>query len=203
MDTTAQSLPGYRVHEYRLVLPLPEVLQERIAHIRDRLFERHRVRAPFPGKPSLTLLQCHAFEKTEARFVERLQQLVMSAAPFKVELENFSSYPSHTIYIHVPTRSPFQELVKELKKIQWLMNIPGHEPHFITEPELVLAQRLKPMQFIGMWMECEHSEFSGRFIADHLELLRRQPGGGAWELVRKLELLQLPSASKQGCLFGG
>ncbi|RYY38611.1 MAG: hypothetical protein EOO08_13905 [Chitinophagaceae bacterium] len=203
MDTPNIPLPGYRVHEYRLVVPLPEVLQERISALRDKLFERHLVKPAPMLKPSLTLLQCHGFEKTETRFVERLQQTAMCAAPFKVELGNFAAYPSHSIYINVLTRNPFVELVKELRKIQWLMNIPGHEPHFITEPELVLAQRLKPMQFIGMWMECEHSEFSGRFIADSLELLRRRPEGGAWELVRQMELLQLPLPSKQGCLFGG
>ena len=203
MDTPANALPGYRVHEYRLVVPLPEPLQERITGLRERLHERHRVKPPFEIKPSLTVLQCHAFEKTEARFLERLQQVARSLSPFKVELENFAAYPSHSIYIHVPTRSPFQELVKELKKLQWLMNIPGQEPHFIPEPQLILSQRLKPMPFIGMWMECEHSEFSGRFIADHLTLLRRHGGVGHWEEVRRLDLPELPSAVKQGCLFGG
>ncbi|RYY64832.1 MAG: hypothetical protein EOO12_08585 [Chitinophagaceae bacterium] len=185
MDTPAPALPGYRVHEYRLVLALPEPLRERIAHLRERLHERHRV------------------EKSEPRFLERLQEVARGLSPFKVELENFAAYPSHTIYIHVPTRRPFQELSKELKKLQWLMNIPGQEPHFITEPELILAQRLKPMPFIGMWMECEHSEFSGRFMADHLVLLRRHAGVGHWEVLRRLDLLELPSAVKQGCLFGG
>lgn len=203
MDTPALSLPGYRVHEYRLALELPEPLRERVAHLRERLHERHRVKPPFELQPSLTVLQCHAFEKTEARFTERLQQVTRSLSPFLVELENFAAYPSHTIYIHVPTRSPFQDLVKELKKLQWLMNIPGQEPHFIPEPHLVLAQRLKPMQFIGMWMECEHSEFSGRFLAEGLTLLRRRADGGPWEVLRRLELQQLPSAVKQGCLFGG
>jgi 2'-5' RNA ligase len=202
MDTPNTSLPGYRIHEYRLVVELPEVLQERIAGLRARLHERHRVKSPFELKPSLTVLRCHAFEKTEARLLDRLQQLAMTMDPFKVELENFAAYPSHTIYINVPTRSPFGDLVRELKKLKWLMNIQGHEPHFIPEPHLILAQGLKPMPFIGMWMECEHTEFSGRFIADRLTLLRRAEGG-RWEELRSLELLQLPSAVKQGCLFGG
>jgi 2'-5' RNA ligase len=203
MDNQNPSLPGYRIHEYRLVVDLPEALRERIAHLRARLHERHRVKSPFELKPSLTVLHCHAFEKTEPRLLERLAQLAMAMDPFRVELENFSAYPSHTIYINVPTRSPFQDLVKELKKLKWLMNIQGHEPHFIPEPHLILAQHLKPMPFIGMWMECEHSEFSGRFIADRLTLLRRTSESGRWEEVRVLELLQLASAVKQGELFAG
>ncbi|TCJ14133.1 hypothetical protein EPD60_08985 [Flaviaesturariibacter flavus] len=201
MDTPNSTLPGYRIHEYRLQVLLPDALQERIAHLRERLNERHRVKGASGPVPALTVLHFHAFEKTEARLLERLQQLSCSMTPFKVELENFSAYPSHTIYINVPTRTPFQELVKELRQLKWLMNIQGHEPHFIPEPQLVLAQRLKPMQFIGMWMECEHSEFSGRFIADRLALLRRGETGG-WEPLRELELLQQPLAVKQGELFG-
>ncbi|GAB4093918.1 2'-5' RNA ligase family protein [Flaviaesturariibacter terrae] len=201
MDTPATALPGYRVHEYRLVVPLSDALQERVGGLRDRLHERHRVKPLFVTAPALTVLQCHAFERTEARFVERLQQLTMAMTPFKVELENFAAYPSHTIYIHVSTRTPFLDLVKELRTIKWLMNVPGQEPHFIPEPHLVLAQRLKPMQFIGMWMECEHSEFSGRFLADKLVLLRRKEGG-PWQELQRLELLQQPSAFKQGSLFG-
>jgi 2'-5' RNA ligase len=203
MDTPQVSLPGYRVHEYRLMVPLPDALQERIARLRENLHERNRVKLPFALPPSLTVLRGHAFEKTEARLIDRLQHLTMAVSPFKVELQNFAAYPSHTIYIHVPTRSPFQDLVKELKKIKWLMNIQGHEPHFIPEPHLILAQRLKPMQFTGMWMECEHSEFSGRFIANHLLLMRRRSEDEGWKPLRRLELLELPSAVKQGVLFGG
>ncbi|RYY99815.1 MAG: hypothetical protein EOO11_03675 [Chitinophagaceae bacterium] len=202
MDTPIASLPGYRIHEYRLVVPLSESLQERIGSLRERLYERHRVKAGPEAPPALTLLHCHAFEKTEGRLLERLQQVAMGCTPFKVELQNFAAYPSHTIYIHVPTRAPFQEIVKELKKLKWLMNIQDHEPHFIPEPQLVLAQRLKPMPFIGMWMECEHTEFSGRFMADHLLLQRRTAERGRWEELRRFDLQQLALGVKQGELFG-
>ncbi|GAA4320903.1 2'-5' RNA ligase family protein [Flaviaesturariibacter amylovorans] len=202
MESPIASLPGYRIHEYRLVVPLSEALQERIGTLRERLYERHRVKAGPEAPPALALLHFHAFEKTESRLLERLQGVAMGVAPFKVELQNFSAYPSHSIYINVPTRAPFQELVKELKKLKWLMNIQGHEPHFISEPQLVLAQRLKPMPFIGMWMECEHSEFSGRFIADELLLLRRNAERGRWEELRRFELQQVGSVVKQGELFG-
>jgi 2'-5' RNA ligase len=194
-------LPGYRINEYRLIVPLSDALQERVQQLRKNLHERHGVKFPFELKPSLTILRCHAFEKVEPRFIERMQHVAMGCNPFKVELKDFSAYPSHTIYIDVPTKSPFNELAKSLRKAKWLMNIPEHEPHFIPEPHLIIAQRLKPMQFINMWLECEHSQFTGKFIADSLILLRRSNISKRYEVVRKMDMLNLPMEVKQGDLF--
>lgn len=200
MDTLHLSMPGYRVNEYRLVVPLPQAQQEKVLALRTRLHERHKVKPPFSLRPSLTLLRFHAFEKTEARLLERFEQVTTGFQPFKVELENFSAYPSHTIYINIPTRAPFNELAKEFKKMKWLMNIPGQDPQFITEPHMVIAQALKPMQFISMWLECEHSSFDGRFIADNLVLMKRS-SENYWEDLRSLGFRGMPSAIKQGELF--
>ena len=195
-------MPGYRIHEYRLVIPLSESLQDRVQGLRKTLHEKTNVPLSFELKPSLTVLKCHAFERMEPRLTERFQELAMSHNPFKVEIKNFAAYPSHTIYLDVLTKSPFNELVKGLKKMKWLMNIPQHEPHFIPEPHLLIAQRLKPMQFIRMWMECEHSVFNGRFIADSMLLLRRSEISKRYEVVRRMEFMSLPMNVKQGELFG-
>lgn len=197
----ASSMPGYQINEYRLVIPLSEALQEKISLLRSSLYERHRIKASFELQPSLTILKFHAFETIEPRLLERLQQVAMGHNPFKVELENYAAYPSHTVYIDVLTKSPFNELVKSLKKMKWLMNVPQHEPHFINEPHLIIAQRLKPMQFISLWMECEHTPFSGRFIANGMTLLKRNTTTQCYGEVRRMEFISLPLGVKQGELF--
>ena len=197
----SSSMPGYQINEYRLVIPLSETLQEKICSLRSALHERHRIKSNFELQPSLTILKFQAFETIEPRLLERMQQVAMGHNPFKVELENFAAYPSHTIYIDVLTKSPFNELTKSLKKMKWLMNIPQHEPHFINEPHLIIAQRLKPMQFISMWMECEHTPFSGRFIADAMVLLKRNNMTQRYEELRRMEFISLPLGVKQGELF--
>ena len=198
---TFSTMPGYAINEYRLTIPMPEFLREKIIDIRKRLHEKYKVKPSFELQPGLTILKCYAFDKIEPRLVERMQQVAMGHNPFKVELENFSAYPSHTIYIDVPTKSPFNELTKSLKKMKWLMNIPQHDPHFINEPHLIIAQRLKPMQFISMWMECEHSQFSGKFIAEEMHLYKRNADVQRYELVRAMEFMSLPLHVKQGELF--
>jgi 2'-5' RNA ligase len=199
--STIFQMPGYRIHEYRLVIPLPESLQERVQSLRKTLHEKHNTPLGFELKPSLTVLKCHAFERMEPRLTERFQEIAMGHNPFKVELKGFAAYPSHTLYIDVLTKSPFHELVKGLKKAKWLMNIPQHEPHFIAEPHLLVAQRLKPMQFIRMWMELEYSQFNGRFMADSMLLLRRSELNKRYEVVRRMDFMSLPLNVKQGELF--
>mgnify|MGYP003577441607 FL=1 len=197
------SMPGYRINEYRLVIPLPEALQQKVLGVRQTLHERHGVKPAFELKPSLTLLRCHAFEKGEPRLLEKLQLAALQTAPFKVELQDYAGYPTHTIYINVLTKAPFNELCKELKKSKWLMQVPQHAPFFINEPHLMIAQRLKPKEFTNMWNECEHRQFTGRFIADSVLLLKRNEQNKAYQVVRRFEFQNLPLSIKQGTLFAG
>ncbi|NTS43133.1 2'-5' RNA ligase family protein [Flavisolibacter sp. BT320] len=195
-------MPGYRIAEYRLIVPLSEALQQTVTQLRKDLHERYRIPVPFSLPPSLTILHCHAYEGMEAKLVERMQQVATRNSPFKVELQNFAAYPSHTIYIHVPTRSPFNDLCKELKVVRSLTKIPDHDPHFINEPHLLIAQKLKPFQFTRMWMDCEHTQFTGRFMAGSMALLKRSAVTEQYEEVRRFTFTSLAHSVKQGTLFG-
>ena len=194
--------PGYRICEYRLIIPLSEALQQTVMQVRKDLHERYRIPLPFELKPSLTILHCHAYEGMEAKLLDRMQQVVTRTSAFKVELQNFAAYPSHTIYLHVPTRSPFNELCKELKAVKSLTKVPDHDPHFINEPHLLIAQKLKPFQFTRMWMDCEHTQFTGRFLASDMMLMRRSAANTHWEEVRRFQFATLAQCVKQGTLFG-
>ena len=195
-------MPGYRIAEYRLIIPLSEALQQTVMQVRKDLHDRYRIPMPFELKPSLTILHCHAYEGMEAKLVERMQQVATRNSSFKVELQNFAAYPSHTIYIHVPTRSPFNDLCKELKVVKSLTKVPDHDPHFINEPHLLIAQKLKPFQFTRMWMDCEHTQFTGRFMANSMVLLKRSVASNQYEEVRQFEFASLAQSVKQGTLFG-
>jgi 2'-5' RNA ligase len=200
--SNALVMPGYRIAEYRLIVPLSEALQQTVMQLRKDLHERYRIPVPFELKPSLTILHCHAYEGMEAKLIERMQQVATRNSSFKVELQNFAAYPSHTIYIHVPTRSPFNELCKELKVVKSLTKVPDHDPHFINEPHLLIAQKLKPFQFTRMWMDCEHTQFTGRFVATGMLLLKRSAITEQYEEVRRFEFASLAHSVKQGTLFG-
>lgn len=195
-------MPGHRVSEYRLIVPLSEALQQTVMQIRKELHDRYRIPVPFELKPSLTLLHCHAYEGMEAKLIERMQQVATRTGAFKVELKNFAAYPSHTVYLHVATRSPFHELTKELKVVKSLTKVPDHDPHFINEPHLLIAQKLKPFQFTRIWMDCEQTQFTGRFMAGSMVLMKRGMVNNQYEEVRRFEFASLSQSVKQGTLFG-
>lgn len=193
------SLPGYQLQEYILVLQPHEDLCHRISNIRTELSQKYKVVLHNNDQAHITLAHFFAPEMVEEKIVQRLQNMAMSITPFKVELCDYGAYPSHSVYINIATRSAVQNLVKELKRLKPLLQVPDHDPHFITEPHLVLLQQLKPMQFINIWMECEHTSFSGRFIADTIVLLKRNAYG--YETVKQIQLVNMPVVAKQGELF--
>jgi hypothetical protein len=86
--------------------------------------------------------------------------------------------------------------------VKSLTKVPDHDPHFINEPHLLIAQKLKPFQFTRMWMDCEHTQFTGRFMATSMVLMKRSIVSNQYEEVRRFEFASLAHSVKQGTLFG-
>jgi hypothetical protein len=61
---------------------------------------------------------------------------------------------------------------------------------------------LKPWQYEKGWLEYSNKNFTGRFIADAMLLLRRPVGEMKYKTVRRFDFQNLPVATKQGELFG-
>ena len=156
------------------------------------------------GKPHITLVNFLQYAMMEERIVNRLKTVAMGFPPFKVELKDFGSFPSHTIYINVTSKLPVQNLVKEIRTDgQRLMKLnDDNKPHFIMEPHLTIARKLKPWQYEKGWLEYSNKHFTGRFIANGMTLLRRPEGEIKYQAVQRFEFQNLPVTTKQGELFG-
>ena len=126
----------------------------------------------------------------------------MGYTPFKVELKDFGSFPSHTIYINIESKQQVQNLIRELKPAQQLLTLnKENKPHFIDDPHLTIARRLLPWQYEQGWQEYSQRHFTGRFIADPMLLLKRRVGDKAYQIVQRFEFMNLPVTTKQGELF--
>ena len=126
----------------------------------------------------------------------------MGITPFKIELNGFGSFPTHTIYVNVSTKVPIQEVVRELKSAGQLMTLnKDHKPHFIEESHLTVCRKLKPWQYEQGWLEYSHKHFSGRFIADSMLLLKRPAGEKGYQPIMRFEFQNLPVTTKQASLF--
>ncbi|HEY0680337.1 MAG TPA: 2'-5' RNA ligase family protein [Chitinophagaceae bacterium] len=202
MKQIIQVMPGYRRNEYLLVLNPHEELRNKIIAVKKEFNEKYKSQSAHGGKPHLTLAKFDQLEMMEERIVNRLKTVAMGFPPFKVELKDYGSYPSHTIFINVTSKLPIQNLVKEIKQLQRLMKLDTeHKPYFIEEPNMTIARKLVPWQYEKAWLEYSNRRFTGRFIADSMLLLKRREGDKAFQIVQRFEFMNLPVSIKQGELF--
>ena len=202
MDKIYSTMPGYRLNDYLLVITPNEDLRNRIHTVRKNFNEKFSPAMPLTGKPHLALAHFVTWNMMEEKLVNRFHHIALGMTPFKIELKDFSSFPSHTIYINVATKIPVQNLVKELRTAQKLMKSDAdHEPHFIAEPFIPVARKLLPWQYEKGWLEYSHLHFSAKIIADGMLLLKRPLGDKSYQVVQRFEFMNMPVTTKQGELF--
>ena len=203
MKTIINTIPGYRIYEYLVVLNPHKELWEKIMKVKGEFAEEYKSDYARWGKPQVTLVNFVQYGLMEDRIVNRLNTIAMGQYPFKVELKDFGSFPSHTIYINVATKVPVQDLIKTIRaETQRLMKLnEDNKPHFIMEPHITTARKLQPWQYEKGWLEYSNKNFTGRFIADGMLLLRRPVGEMKYQIVKRFEFQNLPVVTKQGELF--
>jgi len=193
----------YRINEYQLVLKPHEELWNRLKKIRSEFVETYELPLSKYNKPHIQLVRFYALEMNEEKLLQRFNNIAMGFAPFKIELKDFGSFPSHTIFINVLSKLPIKKLSVALKDVQVLMKPDkDHKPHFLDDAYITIGSKLRPWQYEKGWMEYSHRHFTGRFIADHMLLLKRNENTkGAYQIARRFDFLNLPVLTRQGALF--
>ena len=208
MQAIVNTIPGYRVYAYVLVISPQEESWNRIMKVKEDFSTGYKSDFARWSKPQITLVNFQQHEMMEERIINRLRMIAMSYPPFKIELKDFGSFPSHTIYINVTSKLPVQKLVKEIRaEGQRLMKLnEDKKPHFIMEPHITIARKLKPWQYEKGWLEYSNKHFTGRFIASSMTLLKRPVDESdnyrmKYHTAQKFEFQNLPVTTKQGELF--
>ncbi|MBL7739756.1 MAG: 2'-5' RNA ligase family protein, partial [Chitinophagaceae bacterium] len=124
-------LPGYKVNEYLLVLNPHEELRNKIMQVKKDFYEKYEASTAIGGKPHITLVNFVQYSMMEERLMNRLRIVAMGTTPIKVELRDYGSFPSHTIYINVVSKMPIQGVVKNIRhEAQRLMKLnDDNKPH--------------------------------------------------------------------------
>jgi 2'-5' RNA ligase len=189
------------INEYQLILNPHEELRNRVLQLRAAFTEAYQ--APtLAGKPHVTLVRFTQLALMEDRILQRLRTIAMGYCPFKIELKDFGSLPTHSIFINVTSKLPIRELVTEVKEIQRIMKLDkDNKPHFLDEPNILIARKLLPWQFEKGWLEYSHKSLTAKFIADAMLLLKRRQGDKNWQIAERFVFQNLPVATKQGELF--
>ena len=197
------AMPVYKVNEYLLVLNLHEELRNKIMGVKKEFSETYKTTSSLYRKPFVTLVSFKQLEMLEERIMNKLHVVAMGHKPAKIELKDYGSFPAHTIFINITSKVPIQTLVKKIRsETQKLMKYDEDiKPHFMMEPYLTIASKLLPWQYEKGWLEYSHRQFTGRFIADAMLLLKRPVGGMKYEIAARFEFENLPVNTTQGALF--
>jgi len=195
-------LSSYATAEYLLVIEPHEALRDEITKLKKYFAETYDCPAAAIGKPNITVVRFQQYEMIEQKLVHRLQLVATAQNSFVVEMYDFGSFPTHSIFLNVTTKTQIVELVKALRPMQHLLKIDkDRKPHFITEPHITIARKLLPWQYEKGWLELSNTHFSGKFIANHLLLLRKRDGEKRFEMIKRFQLLNVRESITQGELF--
>ncbi|MBV9989079.1 MAG: 2'-5' RNA ligase family protein [Chitinophagaceae bacterium] len=164
--------------------------------------EKYDCPAAASGKPNLTLARFEQYEMLESRILHRLKLIAQAQSSFIVELHDFGSFPTHTIFLNITTKTQWVELAKSLRPMQQLLTIDKERKvHIITDPYIPIARKLLPWQYEKSWLEYSNTHFSGRFVLDQLVLLRKRSGESAYSSIGRFKLMNVKEEVKQGQLF--
>ncbi len=204
MKNLLNTIPGYNISEYQLVLNPHEELRQRILKIKKEFNEVYKAPVALYTAPQILLASFTQYDMMEEKLLNRLNVIAMGFHPVKIEMKDFGSFPSHTIYINITSKLPVQYLVKQIRtEAQSLMKLNDeHKPHFILEPHLTIARKLAPWQYEKGWLEFSHRHFTGRFIADSMLLLKRHTVTFQYQIIKRFEFQNLLVGTTQGSLFG-
>lgn len=203
MEKNIQQLPGYQVYEYKLVLTPHEELIKHIQDVRKALTDKFSIENPIASLPQVLLASFKQIQAAEDRILNRLKIVAMGNPAFKVELKDFGSFPSHTIFINVTSKVPITNLIKKVKTdAQKLLKLDAdNKPYFPTDSHITIGLKLKPWQYEKAWLEYEKKHFTGRFIADQMLLLQRREGEFKYKIAGSFKFENMPIDVKQGQLF--
>ncbi|WP_207492012.1 2'-5' RNA ligase family protein [Aridibaculum aurantiacum] len=201
MNNDLSNLPGYRLCDYILAIQPHEELWNTIIQVKKEFAATYEAPSAECGKPQVTLLRFSQLQMMEDRIISRLKSIAMALPAFKIELKDFGSQPSHTIYLNVESKIPLQMAIKHLKTAQSLLKTKEQKPHFMEDFYITIARQLLPWQYEKGWLEYSHKHFTGRFIANNMLLLRKAEGEKNFQTVESFEFLNMPVVTTQGQLF--
>ncbi|MDE3236263.1 MAG: 2'-5' RNA ligase family protein [Bacteroidota bacterium] len=190
------------LNEYLLIIQPEETVYEKIMQEKKTFAETYDCPMAAYLKPHLTLISFVQYDMMEAKIIHRMQQVAAGCSSFKIDLNGFGSFPSHTIYVNLQTRKPVVQLVKQFRPLQALLKPDAeHKPHLIMEPHISICRKLLPWQYEKAWAEYQQKHFTASCMVNDIVLLRRNENNKAYRVVGKFPLLNKKVYPVQASLF--
>ena len=195
-------IPGYNYNEYKIVLRPNEDLASKIVEIKKTFSDKFKTGFSNSSIITIPLVSFVQLEMKEKQVLNNLQAIADHYRPFKVNLKDFGSLPTHSIFISIESRQQVLNLVKELKSAQqWMQPDRENKAHFINNPFITIASKLLPWQFEKGWLEYKNHYFTGSFMADEMVLMKRKIGTFKFHVVKRFTFNDIKKDALQTELF--
>jgi 2'-5' RNA ligase len=188
---------------YFLALIPPSPIHDEGFALKNYFKERYNSKASLNSPPHITLHMPFLFKtEKEQLMIQKLKSFVRDFDPFKICLDNFSSFPPRVIFINVTESEPLHLLQKEIQRFCKmelnLFNANYKDQPF--HPHITLAFRdLKKQSYQSAWEEFSKREFKAEFIADKISLLKHN--GKTWDVLQEFPLESYYSTNSQSRKF--
>ncbi len=179
VSVATKNIPAFAarpdVYEYLLVANPDTAISSQVEAEKQSFYERYEAKVAVKTKPHITVANFLAIEDMEETIGRWMQRICGQQKSFPVQLNNYSGFPPHTVYLRVQNPQPFQSLVKQLKVIDSYIRSYGCPPaRLIGNPHLTVARRLPEEVYTRAMFDYARRDFHGSFIVKELVLLRRK-----------------------------
>jgi 2'-5' RNA ligase len=161
--------------EYLLIVSPGKEVYDKIMEEKQYFSGRYDQPVAINTKPHITVSGFLAWDNMEETLTRRLQYIAKEQRSFYVTLNNYSGFPSHTVYIRIQDPAPFKELTSGIKAIAPYIKEQSFPPSkFISSPHLSIARRLPLAVYENAIKDYSEKNFNASFEVTELVLLRRQ-----------------------------
>ena len=170
--------------EYMLLANPDEMVHEKLMVEKKYFEDKYEAEIAIKTLPHITIANFLAKEILEDRIGRLLQNICNQQYSFTVELNNFSGFPSHTIFIRIQNPQPFKSLEKRLQTLDDLLQVNECPPlQLSSRPHMPIARQLDEEIYTLAIKEYAAREFHEEFLVDKLVLLKRDSRYKKWQHV--------------------
>lgn len=171
-------LPQYipaGLFEYLLVVSPGKEVYNKVMEEKQYFSMNYRHPVAVKSNLFINLSSFLAWDSMEDTLVNRLHCIAKEQRSFPVLLNNYSGFPSHTIFIRIQDPAPFKQLATRLKAIgPYIKEHSSYPAKFITSPHVSIARRLPLKVYDSAIKDYAGKDFSASFQVNEMILLRRQ-----------------------------
>lgn len=162
------------MQEYLLIVRPDADIAEKILVEKKEFTGKYFHKAASKTQPHITIASFVAREAMEETIIRYTQRICSQHAGFNVELNNYSGFPPHTIYLRIQNPQPFKKLASELEVISNYVKGCSCPPVMLnSNPHLSISRGVPETLYLKAMMDYSQKTFHETFMVNELVLLRR------------------------------